>query len=312
MEFRSPTVALQQNAEAMTYLTRNLTDPDAGRAAVEQVIEELGNAVDYYPDWHPILTAPPRKGAEHISSLLQLKTYEELDHTTEFVRGFVTCPYSDNGAEKLVAAVNQVPGLYAYRLDQPLYADNAHPVLVVANAVKLEADGTIRSRDALTWFVQQAAAEASSARVAETWWNIRSNLLGQPHGSRSSLFVNQYTGNHMRKILEAMNASGMFGPVKESSLDMLSQKKRDAISETLIRTALAEWEREKRESFTFEMRGETCKASVRDTWGDNHELSVRVQIGDFDLYITGFFYPEGHKITHSEPRGKRDLAEKFL
>jgi hypothetical protein len=169
MEFRSPTVALQQNAKAMTYLTKSLTNPDAGRAIVEQLIEELGNAVDYYPDWHPILTAPPRKGAEHISSLSQLETYTELDHTTEFVRGFVTCPYSDEGAGKLVAAVKQVPGLHAYRLDQPLYAESAYPVVVVANAVQLEADGTIRSRDALAWFAQQAAAQASSAQVAETW-----------------------------------------------------------------------------------------------------------------------------------------------
>ena len=312
MEFRSPTVAFQENAKAITYLTKNLTNPDAGRAVVEQLVEELGNAVDYYPDWHPILTAPPRKGAERISSLSQLETYEELDHTTEFVRGFVTCPYSDSGADRLVAAVNQVPGLKAYRLDQPLYAESAHPVVVVANAVELEADGTICSRDAITWFAQQAAEEASSAQVAETWWNIRSNLLGGPHGSRSSLFVSQYTGNHIRKILEAMNASGMFGPIKESSLDMLSQKKRDAISETLIRTAVAEWEKGKRESFMFELRGETCQASVRDTWGDNHELSVRVQIREFDLYITGFYYPENRQITHSDPRGKRELAEKFL
>lgn len=312
MEFRSPTVTLQQNARAMTYLTKNLTSPNAGRATVERLVEELGNAVESYPDWHPILTAPPRKGTEHISSLSQLETYAELDHTTEFVRGFVTCPYSDKAADKLVAAANQVPGLYARRLDQPLYADSAHPVVVVATDVVLDADGTIRSRDALTWFAQQAAAQASSAQVAETWWNVRSNLLGGPHGSRSSLFVNQHTGSHMRKILEAMNASGMFGPVKESSLEMLSQKKRDTISETLIRTAVADWERKKRESFTFEMRGETCQAKVRDTWGDNHELSVRVQIREFDLYITGFYYPESRKITHSDPRGKRELAEKFL
>src|SRR3546814_9022491 len=83
----------------------------------------------------------------------------------------------------------------------------------------------------LAWFVQLSAAEATGAQVAETWWNVRSLILGSPHGSRSSLFVNQHTGVHMRKILEAMNASGMFGPIKESSLEMLSQKKRDAISE---------------------------------------------------------------------------------
>jgi hypothetical protein len=311
MEFRSPTVATQQNAIAMAYLTKSLSDPEAGRKKVEQLIEELGNAIDSYPDWHPLLTAPPRKSGEHISSLLQVKTYEDLDHTTEFVRGFVTCPYSDDAADRLVAAVRQVPGLYARRLDEPLYSDHAYPVVVVASLVELEADGTIRSRDALAWFAQQWAGEATGAQVAETWWNVRSNILGSPHGSRSSLFVNQHTGAHMRKILEAMNASGMFGPIKESSLDMLSQKKRNAISVTLIRTALSNWDGAT-DSFTFEMRGETCKASLRDTWGDNYELSVRVQIGSYDLYVSGFYYPGENRITHLDPRGKRELAEKFL
>jgi hypothetical protein len=88
----------------------------------------------------------------------------------------------------------------------------------------------------------------------------------------------------------------MFGPVKETSLDMLSHKKRDAISETLIRSAVADWEKKKRESFTFEIRGETCQASVRDTWDDKHELSLRVQIREFDLYITCFYYPEDARL----------------
>lgn len=311
MEFRSPTVAAQQNAQAISYLTKNLSDPAAGRALVESLFAELGNAVVMYPDWHPILTAPPRHLGEHISNLSQLKTYAELDHTQEFVRGFVTCPYSDVSADKLVAAVNAVEGLAARRLEEPLYADSAHPVLVVAYGVDLEADGTIRSRDALAWFAQQMAASAQGAQVAETWWNIRTNLLGKPHGSRSSLFVNQHSGNHMRKILEAMNDSGMFGPILEVSLDMLSQKKRDAISETLIRTAMKNWDKEN-PSFSFEMRGETCNALITDTWKDGEEFSVRVQIGKSDLYVSGFYYPKKDKVTHVEPWGKREVAEKFL
>lgn len=147
---------------------------------------------------------------------------------------------------------------------------------------QLEADGTIRSRDALAWFAQRMAAGADEARVAETWWNIGSSILGGPHGSRSSLFVNQHTGVHMRKILEAMNASGMFGRILESSPDMLSQEKRDSICQTLIRTAVNNWDAESA-SFDFEMRGEICKASLRDTWNDNVELSVRVEIGKCDL-----------------------------
>ncbi len=167
----------------VAYLTKNLADRVAGRTQVNELIQELGNAVDRYPDWHPILTAPPRRGGEHISNIDQLEAYNGIDHTREFVRGFVTCPYSLARADKIVASVGKIPNLYARRLDTPLYADDAHPVVVVAMNVELEADGTIRSRDAIAWFVQHAAASASGAQVAETWWNIRSLILGKPHGS---------------------------------------------------------------------------------------------------------------------------------
>jgi hypothetical protein len=311
MEFRAPTVAAQQKAIAIAYLTKDLTDPAAGQRQLDGILVELGNAVDVYPDWHPILTAPQQGANEHISSLSQLRVYNEKDHTVQFVRGFVTCPYSDDRADRLLEAVNQVQGLSAYRLQEPLYADNAYPVVVVANDVRLEADGTIRSRDALAWFAQQSTKQARGAQVAETWWNIRSNILGCPHGSRSSLFVNQHTGLHMRKILEALNESGMFGPIKEDSLAMLSQKKRDTISETLLRTAVTNWDRLCKK-YEFELRGEICKAELRDTWDDGCELSIRVEIGEYDLFVSGYYYAEGDRITDGHPRGKRALAEKFL
>lgn len=311
MEFRFPTIAAQQNARALNYLTKHLSDPDAGQKLVRELIEELGNAVERFPYWHPILTAPQQSPAEHVSSIELLEAYAGVDHTQEFVRGFVTCPYSKATADKLIARVNKIPGLHARTIEGPLYADNAHPVVVVATNVEIEADGTIRSRNAIAWFTQQAAAASSDAQVAETWWNIRSYILGRPHGSRSSLFVNQHAGAHMRKILEAMNASGMFGPILESSLDMLSPKKREAISQTLIRGAIDTWDGKSR-SFEFEMRGETCKASIRDTWEDGMELSIRVMIGKHDLYATGYYYPKENKITHTDPTGRRDIAEKFL
>lgn len=184
-------------------------------------------------------------------------------------------------------------------------------MVVVAHEVGLDADGTIRGRDAFRWFAQQAVKDAQNAQVAETWWNIRSLILGYPHGSRSSLFVNQHTGVHMRKILEALNNSGIYGPIKEYSLDMLSKKKRDRISETLIRTAVTNWDNHSKH-FNFEMRGETCKATMRDTWDDGYELSIRVEIGEYDLFVSGFYYAEDDRISHTQPTGKRALAEKFV
>jgi len=311
MEFRSPAAAAATNARVCDYLTQNLTDSAKGRAVFESLVADLGNAVDSYPDWHPIMTLPLRSDDKVEYSLSQIDAYEGEDHTRLFVRGFVTCPYSSATADNLVAQVNTIPGLEAYRLDSPLYSDQAYPVVVQAVNVELEADGTIRSRDALAWSVEHIVKYARDAQVAETWWNMRASLLGEPNGSRSSLLVNQFTGGHMRKILEAMNNSGMFGPIKESSLEMLSEKKRKTISETLIRAALNAWN-EKDAKFVFELRGEQCKAEINDTWKDGVELHIRVMIGDFDLYTSGFYYKKGDRVETVNPKGKKALAEKFI
>jgi len=42
---------------------------------------------------------------------------------------------------------------------------------------------------------------------------MRPYILGDPHGSRSSLFVSQDTALAMKKIYLAMIESGMYGPV---------------------------------------------------------------------------------------------------
>jgi len=311
MDFRAPSAAAERNAYAIKYLIENLNDQEMAMRELDGLMLELGNAIESFPDWHPILTIPNQGLTEYVSSLGQLKTYDTIDHTVMFVRGFITCPYSEDKANQLISAVNVMTGLHAYRLQVSLYADRTYPVVVEATEVELEADGTIRSRDALIWFIQQTIKEAWDSQVAETWWNIRSLILGCPHGSRSSLLVNQHTGVHMRKILEALNNSGMFGPIQEVSLDMLSRKKRNKISETLIRAAVTNWDKCS-ETFNIELRGETCKVNIRDTWDDGNELSIRVKIGKFDLYVSGFYYADGDRIDHLDPKGKRALAEKFL
>lgn len=54
-------------------------------------------------------------------------------------------------------------------------------------------------------------------------------------------------------------------------------------------------------------RAEPAMTSIT-TWG----LSIRVEIGKHALYVTGFHYPKDDKVTHTDPTGRRDIAEKFL
>lgn len=310
MEFRYPTAVTELINKSRTYLTKNLTDKEAGGLEFETLIKELGPPIDCYPDWHPILTLPA-DGMVMDNSLSQIRAYEGIDHTVSFMKGFVTCPYSENAAQKLVSNINGTHGISAYRLDTPLYSDNSFPVVVQASPVELEGDGTIRNRDAVLWCTALLVESAKTSSVGETWWSIKDNLLGTPNGARSSIFVNQYTGSHIRKILEVLNNSGVFGPVKEWSLGMLSEPKRKRISENLIRTAVQGWDKESA-SFTFGYRDENCRAEIRDTWKDGAELSVRVTIGESDLVVTGFYYQDGRISPTFDPKGKRAIAEKFL
>lgn len=311
-EFRYPVAAAETNALSLRILTSRLSNPEAGRAVFEGLLLQLGNTVEVYPDWHPLLTLPQDSGIEGDSFHdLSSSVYAGLDHTVLFISGFVTCPYSQEKADKLVRNVNAVAGLNAYRLETPLYSDQAYPVVVEAVNIELEGDGTIRGRDVLSWSLKKLAQNAEYSEVAETWWTIRSNLLGQPHGSRSSLFVNQNTGSHLRKILEVLNDSGVFGPIKEWSLDMLSKKKRDTICKTLIMTAVANY-RDGIEHFEFELCGEECKAKVRDVWRDNTELQIEVEIGNSDLIVSAFYHPQNGVITPLGINGKRSIAEKYV
>ncbi|MCG9595117.1 hypothetical protein L1D15_00120 [Vibrio sp. Isolate25] len=93
-----------------------------------------------------------------------------------FVRGFVTCSYDESSTVAIVEAANMLSGINAYRLSTPLYADTAYPV-VEATQIELEADGKIRSRDALAWYVQDISKHAHYSEVVETWWNMRSCIL---------------------------------------------------------------------------------------------------------------------------------------
>ena len=51
-------------------------------------------------------------------------------------------------------------------------------------------------------------------RLAEVWETMRPHFLGCPHGSRSSLFVHQETGQVIRNIWNALIHTGMFGPIR--------------------------------------------------------------------------------------------------
>jgi len=221
MAFRADEATRNGNEEAENFLVTGLRGADesqraASKAALQDIIDELGPAVDTYPTWHPLVC---HHNARHPTTTPGKRCgYEGLDHTRYFVHGFITCPYGDG--QEVIDAVLKLPShpaahITAERLDVKFYHLETTPVLVKCNWEHgVENDRMIPLRIAMPLILEKEVPCWQWAEVAETWETMRHYFLGSPHGSRSSLFVSQDTGQAIKKIWEALIYTGMFGPIK--------------------------------------------------------------------------------------------------
>ena len=221
MAFRADEAARLGYEQMESYLIPRVRDADElqrarSKEALQEICEELGPVVDSYPSWHPLVS---NHDDRHPATTPGNQSgYQGLDHTRYFVDGFITCPYGDG--QNVLDSVAKLPyqpaaEITAERLDVKLYNTQTQPILVKCNWKKpLSPDGTIPASIAVPLMLEQELPMWRWAEVAETWESMRFYLLGTPHGSRSSLFVNQETGQTMKKIWNALIYTGMYGPIK--------------------------------------------------------------------------------------------------
>lgn len=211
-------------ASAVQYLVP-LRLPDEERqkslAVLDDIIERCGPVIEAYPSWHPLVCN--HDGRHPWTYPCDGNGYVGLDHTRYFAKGFITCPYGD-GQDVLdsVAKLNEVLRtnksgftLTAVRLDARFYQMNASPILVECHYgdVWFE-DGYIPQRVAIPLLLETELPGWRWALRGESWETMRSYFLGSPHGARSSIFVDQETGQGMKRIWNLLITTGMFGPVK--------------------------------------------------------------------------------------------------
>ena len=220
MAFRADEEIKDGREHAEKYLLSRLTDLspvefEKSKSTLMDLMDQLGPVIYTYPTWHP-LVSDKRKSYD---SLVPNKDcgYEGLDHTIYFANGFITCPYHD-GQQVLDSVMklkyNPVAEITAERLNVKLYASSTDPILVRCNWQKqLADDGTIPLSTAIPLLLEKELPHWRTAEVAETWDSMRSSFLGKPHGKRSSLFVNQETGQGIKKVWESLINTGMFGPI---------------------------------------------------------------------------------------------------
>ena len=222
MSFRTDFAAEKGTEDALSsfvnLLPTKYREESAGK--LRDIILQYGPVIDSYPCWHPLVAPFQDDRVEGTFPITQLVSggegYRSLDHTIKLVSGFISCPYS--GADRLVESVHQIHAnspipINAEILDTKFYQDTATSVLVTCKWPERESDHTISKRIAVGSMLEQALKGWRDTGVGETWETMRSYFLGYPHGSRSSLFVNQETGQAMKNVWNAILKARVFGPI---------------------------------------------------------------------------------------------------
>ena len=220
MTFRADEARSSGYESARSYLvSREIDSVERERSenAFAEIVDRCGPVIDRYPHWHPVVAAhsDPRSP---VTVPGQDCGYKGLDHTICFANGFVTCPYAD--AQEVMDSVDNLPEhplatITAEHLDVQFYHPATKPILVVCEwHGPLPMDGMIPKSWAVPLILEREVPCWRWAQVAETWETMRPYFLGCPHGGRSSLFVNQETGQAIKNMWNGLIRTGMFGPIK--------------------------------------------------------------------------------------------------
>ena len=227
MAFRANEEIESGRQEALGKLLGRSIDKDAldnSTSVLQDLLDKHGPVVSSYPYWHPLVTANEEYKSPVTVPGLQCG-YRGLDHTVFLRNGFITCPY-DSG-EAVLKSVEElkerghnhgVADILAEKIDAQLYHPNAQPILVTCAWLRpLNRDGTIPTSLAVPLLLERELAVWRHSEVAETWKTMSGYVLGRPCGSRSSLFINEETGQALKTIWNSLINTGMFGPVRVGS-----------------------------------------------------------------------------------------------
>lgn len=225
MAFRSNEVMESARRDAMgKFLGRYIDEAklEESKAVLSELITLHGPVVETYPTWHPLVADNDNRQSP-VTLPSHNCGYRGLDHTVFLRNGFITCPY--DSADPVFESVEEINGrdptngiatLVAEKLEVQLYHPNAIPVFVKCewHVRDLNRDLSIPSSLAVPLMLERELRSWRGAEVAETWKTMAPYILGRPCGSRSSLFVNEETGQTLKNVYNAIINTGMFGPVR--------------------------------------------------------------------------------------------------
>jgi len=220
--FRDNEIRERNFEQAKRFLIPHKGTIEEQRKALQvlnELVSELGPVVDGYPVWHPFMVRQNTMGPLYVPNYHC--GYEALNHTIFFAHGFVTCPH--DGAEKVISSVETVSKhikrgahLTANRIDAPLYSNDTDTIVVKCVWDEpLDSEKFIPKQTAIGLMLEHVIPNWYHSGGVPSWEKAREQgyFLGEPHGARSSLFINHETIMAMKRIWISLIESDVFGPV---------------------------------------------------------------------------------------------------
>ncbi len=223
MTFRANEISQVNRSDAERYLLSNLrslskSEYQRSQTHLSNIMDDLGSVVDAYPIWHPLILE--KEKWVFCNTPHKNYGYPKLDHTVFFVNGFITCPYNEasNYGQDVIDAINKIPPIHgvvitANKLPVTLYHEDTTAIMVKCNWSEAEnGDGTLSLKSALPKLLSTALKLNELQQGLISSEDMLPYLLGKPHGKRSSLFVNQETGQALKKQWSFLMESGVVPP----------------------------------------------------------------------------------------------------
>lgn len=220
MIFRANEEEAKGRDRAVNYLLgRSIAQTERANSlnALDELIDKYGPVIESYPSWHPLVSAN-FNCQNPATTPSQYCGYEGLDHSVFLANGFITCPYGNGNA--VIESVRNLPAspdafIETHVIEAQLYHPSTTPIFVSCEWQKsLTLDRMIRKGIAVPLLLEHELKCWRSASLGESWETMRPYFLGRPHGARSSLFVDQETGQAIKKLWIDLINTGAFGPIR--------------------------------------------------------------------------------------------------
>ena len=199
--------------------------PESGMTKVEicdaenylkNIVTQIGPVVNGYPVWHPLVS----HNCSSLQDFIHIKPSNEqyfngLDHTVFFAHGLISCPYRKESVNALIQSIENLNNQFGYSIEWSnipfkLYNNEVIPILVrTDNCYELDNDLTISKKSAIKLFLTKMMESLECRYPSSNWHDFAPCILGTPSGGRSSLFVNQNTGQALKTIFTMFVKQGV-------------------------------------------------------------------------------------------------------